>query len=539
MIHYSPRQSNQESETFVWNGGMDSVNDPLLLAPGKFTACTNIDLNETGPKARIGYAIMGSAGAVQVNNYGVIKKESGDIICRAAGTKFQKYSAGAWSDVSSITAISTRIVSFNCSDLTTAAATSGTATASSTNRTLVVSGGAMTVNAYAGKILRITSGTGSGQEKFIASNDLTTIYVEGLFETTPDGTSVFDVREVAPHVIVSNGTDTVFKYDGSTVTTFSTMTKWQSLEVAHNRLFASRRDSDLVYVSNLGTQYFPKDNYLPINPDGDSIVGLKKMLEEVIVYKKNTRTRIVGDNEDNFGIVPCPDAVGAIAQDSIASGNNFQFFLGYGGIYCVNALDGSSLDEGLPISRYINDQILAHSAAELIAAVGWVSDNKYFCSIGNEVFVYDIKQSQVEKTNVFTRYQYAQSISAAINYGGTVYLGTATKSVTVGGVTDDGTTITCDLTTGRITQKDKNQYKMHHRDYVNFAATATTVTVQAGFDGGSLATYAAASVATDGQIRMPINVRARDVKYKYSFPADASPQMVSHETFFNRLTKTI
>ena len=35
---------------------------------------------------------MGTAGASQVNGYGVIKRESGDIIIRAYGTQLQKYS---------------------------------------------------------------------------------------------------------------------------------------------------------------------------------------------------------------------------------------------------------------------------------------------------------------------------------------------------------------------------------------------------------------------------------------------------------------
>jgi len=158
-------------------------------------------------------------------------------------------------------------------------------------------------------------------------------------------TSVFDIRNISGHVIVTNGTDTVFKYDGTTVTTFPTMAKWHSLEVAHNRLYASRRDSDLVYVSSLGTQYFPKDNFIPILPDGDTITGLLKVLEEVIVYKKNSRTRIAGDNEDNFTLIPADTRTGAIAPASIAHGNNYSFFLGYGGIYSVNSLDSSSLDE--------------------------------------------------------------------------------------------------------------------------------------------------------------------------------------------------
>lgn len=414
---------------------------------------------------------------------GVIKKESGDILVRCAGTQFQKYSGGAWTNVTAVTSMYAVIVSYNCSDLTTAAVTTGTATADSTNRTIVKSGGGMTANAYAGKILRITSGTGALQEKLITSNDLTTIYVEGLFETAPDATSVFDVREISGHVIVTNGTDTVFKYDGTTVTTFSTMIKWHSLEVAHNRLFGSRRDSDLVYVSTLGTQYFPKDSYLPINPDGDSITGLQKVLEEVVAYKKNSRTRIAGDSEDNFTLIPADSRTGAISPASIAHGNNYSFFLGYGGIYAVNSLDSSSLDEGLPISRYINDQVLTHSAAELLAAVGWVYDNKYFCSIGSDVFVYDIKQSQVVKSHAFTRYQYPQSISSALVYGGVAYLGTATKTMTIGGTTDTGTTITCDITTGRMAQKDKNQPKVYNRDYVNFLPSATTVTTQIAFDG--------------------------------------------------------
>ena len=86
----------------------------------------------------------------------------------------------------------------------------------------------------------------------------------------------------------------------------------------------------MVYVSNLGTDYFPKDNYIPVDPDGDSIVGIVKNLEEVIVYKKNARKRITGYDEDTFSIISADERVGAISQGSIAHGNNYCFFLGYG-----------------------------------------------------------------------------------------------------------------------------------------------------------------------------------------------------------------
>ena len=118
-----------------------------------------------------------------------------------------------------------------------------------------------------------------------------------------------------------------------------------------------------------------------------------------------------------------------------------------------------------------------------MAAVGWVYDNKYFCSIGNEVFVYDIRQSQVVKSHVFTRYQYPENITAALVHGGLAYLGTATKTMTIGGTTDTGTTISCGITTGRITNKDKNQPKIYNRDYVNFLPSATLVTTEIAFNG--------------------------------------------------------
>lgn len=81
------------------------------------------------------------------------------------------------------------------------------------------------------------------------------------------------------------------------------------------------------------------------------------------------------------------------------------------------------VDEGIPISLDITNLILAHSAVELEAAVGWINDNKYHLAIGNEVFVYHIAQSQIMKTHVWTRYSYPDNIKSAYVKDGEVYLG--------------------------------------------------------------------------------------------------------------------
>lgn len=98
--------------------------------------------------------------------------------------------------------------------------------------------------------------------------------------------------------------------------------------------------------------------------------------------------------------------IGCISRGSVVHGNNYNFFLGAGGIYSINTLDYSSLDKGLPISFDINDQIFKHTTAELKASVGWIYDNKYHLSIGTETFVYDIYQSKNQKTYVWSVVEY-------------------------------------------------------------------------------------------------------------------------------------
>lgn len=334
----------------------------------------------------------------------------------------------------------------------------------------------MTINIYATKIVRITSGTGAGQENTITSNSLNELFVESNWETIPDATSVFDIREVAPHVIFTNGTDVPFKFDGTTKTDLTVWKKFHTLDVAHDRLFGARNDLDYVYVSNLGTEFFAKDSWIPVNQNGDSITNVSKNHEEIVVYKKNSRYVITGYNIDSFQLVTADEKIGCIAPKSVAHGNNYNFFLGYGGIYSINSLDASSTDEGIPISIDISNLILGHSAEELEASVGWMDNNKYHISIGIYVYVYHIAQSQIAKSHCWSRYLYHDPVKSAFVYGGEVYLG-GIQSYVLGGNSDNGTVITCTVITGDKALKDKNRAKVFHRDLINFSRTNTAVQI--------------------------------------------------------------
>ena len=62
---------------------------------------------------------------------------------------------------------------------------------------------AMTANANQGAIVRITRGTGAGQERAVASNNLTTLQLVLPWDTEPDGTSYFVVAESGWHSVAS------------------------------------------------------------------------------------------------------------------------------------------------------------------------------------------------------------------------------------------------------------------------------------------------------------------------------------------------
>ena len=61
----------------------------------------------------------------------------------------------------------------------------------------------MTASNYQGAIVRITRGTGAGQERAVASNNTTTLQLTSPWDTEPDGTSYFVVAESGWHSVAS------------------------------------------------------------------------------------------------------------------------------------------------------------------------------------------------------------------------------------------------------------------------------------------------------------------------------------------------
>lgn len=77
---------------------------------------------------------------------------------------------------------------------------------------------AMVADEHIGRRVRIMSGTGAGQIRRIVDNNVTTIWVEHAWTTTPDGTSVFEVLKTYGCMCVGLG-DVKCSYSGVVATT--------------------------------------------------------------------------------------------------------------------------------------------------------------------------------------------------------------------------------------------------------------------------------------------------------------------------------
>lgn len=91
--------------------------------------------------------------------------------------------------------------------------TSGTAL-TGTSLTLQLTGNNLIANQYSGYILRLTGGTGVGQERLITSNSLSSIDINRSWGVTPDNTTTFNVVADYEKIYMTGGAGAaLFEYD--------------------------------------------------------------------------------------------------------------------------------------------------------------------------------------------------------------------------------------------------------------------------------------------------------------------------------------
>ena len=163
-------------------------------------------------------------------------------------------------------------------------------------------------------------------------------------------------------LILTNGTDNVKKYDGTTFADLGgSPPKGKFLKLFNNYLFLAGNSTDpsrLYYSNKNNPEVWTSGDHIDINPDdGDQISGLAALFDQLVIFKRNSIYTLSGDSPSIFKVSQITSDVGCLAQNSIqnitddSSGPDSLYFYGERGVY---AFRGTGVDY---ISEKIEDLI--------------------------------------------------------------------------------------------------------------------------------------------------------------------------------------
>lgn len=184
-------------------------------------------------------------------------------------------------------------------------------------------------------------------------------------------------RQLRNKVWFTNGSDSVFTYDGSTTVVLSGATnggiatpnvpKGKYIETYHERIwlfnisdnnsalrFSALSSTDGVAIAPDDSRAWPVANQLNVGQgDGTIGMGLKVFKSQIYPFKEDSIYTVFGTNEDTYFPWKTDAQVGTLSENSIVVLDNLLYFLGKDGIY---SFDGSVSNR---ISDLISDDIEA------------------------------------------------------------------------------------------------------------------------------------------------------------------------------------
>lgn len=315
-----------------------------------------------------------------------------------------------------------------------------------------------------------------------------------------------------------NGVEEV-DYDGTTVTKnrsglpLGFYPKW-----FHNYLFVARTGTNpnRLFWSNLGDPTtFNSANFVDINPgDSDAIMGLAKLQDELLVFKRNTIWAITGWSGSSFSSTTIAAqntngrifGYGTVSAKSIVEAGNEVYFLSMLGSTPVirslrKTINSVTLGGGI-ISDNIKTTMDGITKSALSKVVGWF-DGRYAywaiptggASVNNKIIVLDtwtIQSSRgIYPFTTMTGKNVTDACLSTIPGYSNVYF--ADSSPTSGLVfkfdtsvyTDNGTNITIDVRTRKFMFDPAREYKYKYIFLKYDVGVSSTLNVNALVDLGS------------------------------------------------------
>jgi len=204
--------------------------------------------------------------------------------------------------------------------------------------------------------------------------------------------------------IMGNGTDSMFKWDGTTLLKLGgNPPPMRSISLHYERVWGTcnKQEPNRVYYS---AALDPENWNFTENEggfidlptwDGGICIGLSTIFDDVLIFKTYNIWKIVGTYPGEYQKVQVFSSTGAIADRSIVDAGTVSFFLARDGIYVYDGVQTHYISS--PIKKIIDNMNLTYADK----AVGVFYDNRYILAIpegnsteNNTIIEYDLNTKQ-------------------------------------------------------------------------------------------------------------------------------------------------
>ena len=212
------------------------------------------------------------------------------------------------------------------------------------------------------------------------------------------------------YLVISDGRNQLIKFDGETVTSFGSAEHCSDVPVSYlamyrNRLFSAgdRRNPNRLYYSVLPGGGRTLEDWGPVaaspsvegghvevgSGGGDPIIALHATSNQLLIFKKHSVYRLIGDRPSNFTIEKIDTNYQSTQHKVIASYGDTVFFLTADGLYYYNGVNARPNPDHSMIRNIMKDAKLSSSHLVII------KDKLYFslkCSGVDKLVVYDLTE---------------------------------------------------------------------------------------------------------------------------------------------------
>ncbi|MBQ7061324.1 MAG: hypothetical protein IJM85_06035 [Clostridia bacterium] len=351
------------------------------------------------------------------------------------------------------------------------------------------------------------------------------------------------------HLVIADGKHRMLKFDGSTVSLFGSEEGCSDipcafLTVYRGRLFAAgeSENPDRLYYSCLPGSGRTVENwgYVEASPavegghaevgsiGGDPIVAIKALSNQLLIFKKHSLYRLIGDRPSNFTIEHIDASVPETVHTAIGIHGDILYFVTKNGLYYYNGVTARPCPDMRLIKRCMSTANVKHS--RLVT----VRDRLYFTikrGFADEMVIYDLIERKYMRRTGFSLHDLAEIDGMVMLISGTRHLCMFESGETYDGVPISAywTTPLTDLSDMAVIKSPRMLFMRAHGDPIDVTltcdgrsetrritlpASGSAVTEMPFFEGGRAFSLRIANVnggrmEFEGGLQLELSVRRR------------------------------